>query len=61
MGLFNKLIKTGLNVVTTPIDIVKDVGTLGGLITDQDKPYTVQKAKKLLDNAGEIQDEIDDL
>jgi hypothetical protein len=61
MGLFKKLIKTGLNVITAPVDIVKDVATLGGLVTDQNELYTIQKAKKILKNTEEIQGEIDDL
>ena len=61
MGLFKKLIKTSLNVVSTPIDIVKDVATMGGALTDQDEPYTVKKAKKILENTEEVQDEIDNL
>lgn len=61
MSIFGKLLKTGLHVVTTPIDVAKDVVTLGGLLTDQDKPYTAQKLRKLGDDMEEIEDEIDDL
>lgn len=61
MSIFGKLLKTGLHVVTTPIDIVKDVATLGGALTDQAKPYTAQKLQKLGDDLEEIEDEIDDL
>lgn len=61
MGLFNKILKTGLNVITTPIDIVKDVATMGGLNTNQNETYTGKKLKKILENTEEIQDEIDDL
>ena len=30
MGLFGKIVKTVVNVATLPIDVVKDVATLGG-------------------------------
>jgi len=61
MGLFGKLLKTGLDVVTSPIEVVKDVATLGGLCTDQDEPYTVKRLKRLADDAEEVRDEVDDL
>lgn len=61
MGLFGKLIKTTIDIATTPIDIVKDVTTLGGALTDQDKPYTAQKFERLGDDLEEVRDEVDDL
>lgn len=61
MGLFNKLLKTGLNVVTAPIDVVKDVMTLGGDLIEGGETYTGKKFKKIIKNTEEIQDEIDDL
>ena len=33
--------------VETPIAIVADMATLGGLATDQDTPYTAQAVEKL--------------
>lgn len=36
MGLFGKLLKTTIDIATTPIDVVKDVATLGGAITDEE-------------------------
>ena len=60
MSLFGKLLKTGLDVVTTPIEVVKDVATLGGLSTDEDKPYTVKHLKRLADDLEEIRDDVDD-
>lgn len=61
MGLFGKLLKTGLDVVTTPIEVVKDVATMGGLCTGQDEPYTVKRLRRLADDAEEVRDEVDDL
>lgn len=51
-GFINKLIKTGLDLAETPIAVVKDIATMGGALTDQDEPYTVQKLKE----AGEDYD-----
>ncbi len=61
MGLFGKLIKTGFDVVTSPIEVVKDAVTLGGVCTDEDEPYTVKRLKRLAKDLEETRDEIDDL
>ena len=61
MGLFGKLLKTGLDVVTSPIEVVKDAATMGGLLTDQDETYTMKRLKRLADDAEEVRDEVDDL
>ena len=61
MGLFGKLLKTTLDVVTLPVDIVKDVATMGGVLTDENKPYTAQKFERLGDDLEEVRDEVDDL
>jgi len=53
MGLFGKLIKLAINTATTPIDIAKDVVTLGGSITNEESA-TLSKLRKL-------QEEVDDL
>ena len=61
MGILRKLAKTVIHTATAPIDIVKDVATLGGVITGEDEPYSLQKAKKVLEDLDELGDEIDDL
>lgn len=48
MGFFGNLTKMVMDIVETPVAIVKDVATMGGVLTDQDKPYTIQK----LEDAG---------
>ena len=60
MGLLGKLLKTTIDVVTLPVDVVKDIATLGGVLTDE-KPYTAQKFERLGDDLEEVQDEVDDL
>ena len=61
MGLFGKLLKTTFDLVTLPVDIVKDVATMGGVLTDENKPYTAQKFDRLGDDLEEVRDEVDDL
>ncbi len=45
MGLLGKLIKTTIDVATTPISGVADVVTLGGEMTNREEPYTVSHLK----------------
>jgi hypothetical protein len=56
MGFFGSLLKTAMDIVETPVAIVKDVATMGGVLTDQDKPYTIQK----LEEAGKDWDKAKD-
>jgi hypothetical protein len=58
MGLFGKLLSTALDVIETPIAIVKDVATLGGTLTDETKPYTQQKLEELGDDYEDFKDEL---
>ena len=50
-NLFGKMVKLVVNTVAIPIDVTKDVLTLGGVVTDQRKPYTAQRIEKLVDDA----------
>jgi len=59
MGLFGKLIKLSLDVVETPIAVVKDVVTLGGAINDKNQPYTLDKIEDISDNYQKIKNELD--
>lgn len=61
MSLFGKLLKTGFDVATSPVEVVKDIATLGGVLTDQKEPYTVKRLKRLSDDAEEVRDAVDDL
>lgn len=49
--MLKSLTKATLGVVIeTPIAIVADVVTLGGSLTDTDKPYTATAVEKVFDN-----------
>lgn len=61
MSIFGKLLKTGLDVITTPVDVVKDVATLGGALTGERQTYTGKKLERLGDDVEEIRDELDKL
>jgi hypothetical protein len=53
MKLFGQLIRTAVNVATLPIAVAKDVVTLGGVATEQGKPYTAQALAKLAEDSKE--------
>ena len=60
MGLFDKLLKTTIHAATTPLDIAKDIITLGGAATDEESAI-VKKINKLKEDLDETSDEIDKL
>ena len=53
MGLFSALVKVTIDTITLPVAVVKDVMTLGGVATGEDKPYTVQKLEQIKKDAEE--------
>ena len=61
MSLLGKLLKTTIDIATMPVAIVKDAATMGGMLTDKEESYTVNKLNKLNDDVSEIRDEVDNL
>lgn len=53
MKLFGQIIRTVVNTTLLPVAVVKDVYTLGGVATEQDKSYTRQQLEKLAEDAQE--------
>lgn len=52
--MFNSLLKAAVGVVVeTPVSIVADAVTLGGVMTDQRSPYTAQALSKVVQNVKE--------
>ena len=47
------LAKAAVGVVTVPVALVADVVTLGGVLTDEAKPYTATAVGAVLDNLGD--------
>ncbi len=60
MGFLTSLTKTVLDVATSPIDLAKDIVTLGGVLTDKDEPATLKKLKKIVKDIDELPDSVDD-
>ena len=55
MGLLDSLLKTTIHVATSPLDVVKDVVTLGGTLTDEESAIG-RKLQRLGDDISEISD-----
>tara|TARA_R110002020_G_scaffold475890_1_gene713797 strand:+ start:47064 stop:47249 length:186 start_codon:yes stop_codon:yes gene_type:complete len=59
MSFLGKLTRAAVGVVVSPIDIAKDVVTMGGALTDKDEPYSVTRAKQVANDITSLPDEID--
>ena len=49
-GMLESLAKAAAAVVTVPVAVVADVVTLGGSLTDEEKPYTTEAVSDMVDN-----------
>ncbi len=61
MSILGKVLKTVIDVATVPISIAADVVTLGGAITERDKPYTVDHVKTVGEDLINICEDIEKL
>jgi hypothetical protein len=61
MGLLGKLLGAAVDVVLTPIEIVKDVATMGGALTDKEGgTYTTDRLSKAIDKVSQAADDAAD-
>ena len=60
MGFFSKLLKGTVQTISTPIDVVKDVATMGGVLTDREESYTLEKLRKISETAEKMEKDIED-
>lgn len=61
MGLFGSLTKTVFDVATSPIEVVKDVVTLGGCTQGETETYLEKRLKKIDGDMDKISDDLGDL
>lgn len=59
MSFFGKLGKMVMDVVETPIAVIKDVATMGGVLTDRDETYTAEKLGDIQDDWDDMKDELE--
>jgi len=57
MSIFGSLLKTVIDTATLPIDVAKDVVTMGGAMTERQEPYTASKLKRIADDIEDVSDE----
>lgn len=48
--MFGKLLRTAYDTATLPVAAAADFVTLGGVLTDREEPYTIEKAKRIVDD-----------
>lgn len=59
MGFLSKLTKSALSVVVLPLDIVKDIVTIGGALDDSE-PATTKRLGKAADALNESLEDLGD-
>ena len=52
--MFGSLLKVAFSPVDLALSVAADVVTMGGALSDQDKPYTAQAAERLVDNVEDV-------
>ena len=60
MGLLGKVLKTAIDVSTTPIDLIHDTITLGGELSNT-RSRLAAKSERLSNDLQEIKEELDNL
>jgi hypothetical protein len=58
MGLFSDIFDGAVDLVTAPIEVAKDVVTLGGLATGRSESYTEERLHKLVEDAEDVLDDL---
>lgn len=51
--MFKNILKAVVGVAIVPIDLIADVVTLGGQVTNKDRSYTVKRLEKIMENLDE--------
>ncbi|MBP7622423.1 MAG: hypothetical protein KA763_00515 [Xanthomonadales bacterium] len=49
-GILEDLAKAAVSVVKLPVSVAADVVTLGGSLTDRDRPYTADNVSDMVEN-----------
>ena len=60
MGFLTNLTKTTIDIATTPIDIVKDTVTMGGVLIDEEEPSTIKKLKEIVKDIDKLSESTKD-
>ena len=61
MSLLGNVLGTVIDMARLPISVVKDVATLGGVLTDRSHSYTRDVCGNLREDLNELDEELRDL
>lgn len=61
MGILGTLLKATIHVATSPLDVVSDICTMGGALTDDGESAVVKKARKLGRDLRDLEDDVSNL
>lgn len=54
LKMLTSTIKAAASVVDVPVSVAADVVTMGGALTDKEKPYTAEAAARFVENVKNI-------
>lgn len=60
MGMLGKLIGAVIDTALVPVELAKDVVTLGGAMTEEDEPYTLTRLKRVVRKVDRAADDAAD-
>jgi hypothetical protein len=61
MGILGTLLKTTIHVATSPLDVMSDICTMGGVLTDEGESAVVKKVRKLGRDVRDLEDDVSNL
>lgn len=53
-GFLESTVKAAASMVPVPVAVAADVITLGGALTDKDRPYTAEACSDLVENVKDM-------
>lgn len=59
MSFFGSIAKAAIDTAMIPVEVVKDVATLGSLLSDDSGSYTKERAKRICEDLEDAYDDLD--
>jgi len=60
MGIFMKLVKGAVDTVSLPVDVARDVVSLGGALDEKKDSYTEDRLRKIKEDAEKAYKELEE-
>lgn len=61
MGILGNIIGTVIDTASLPVAVIKDVATLGGVLTDRKATYTSSKVSDIKEDLEDLDEKLRDL